>query len=266
MNKPKDSPTDALVDQLSLDVEATHSFVPHPSDVRADVDTIYRLYELQKLIRFYGQRYWEEETLCVGHTRAGLELENVAAHSYNVARCVILLAPHFPWLNRARAVELALVHDEPEIVTGDKDPVGSDGQGMDTHAFNQARRLAKDREERRALEDLTSRMRSTLRKSYRAMFEELIEETSEEAQFVKAIDKLQALAFVRLKKGARITSDHAAFTIRYSRIGVHRFPALQHHFKMMLRDLLDEIAETRPADAPAFYEDALAKLKGADRP
>jgi len=98
------------------------------------------------------------------------------------------------------------------------------------------------------------------------MFEELIEETSAEAQFVKAIDKLQALVFVRLRKGARITSDHAAFTIRYSRIGVHRFPALQNHFKLVLRDRLDEVAESRPADALAFYEDALAKLEGADRP
>lgn len=266
MNKPKDSRTDALLDQLGLGDEATHSSLPDPLDVRADVDTIYRLFDLQKLIRFYGQRYWEEETLSVGQTRAGLELENVAAHSYNVARCVILLAPHFPWLNRARAIELALVHDEPEIVTGDKDPVGADGQGTDTHAFNQARRLAKDHEERRALDDLTSRMRKTLRKSYRAMFEELLEETSAEAQFVKAIDKLQALVFVRLRKGARITSDHAAFTIRYSRIGVHRFPALQNHFKLVLRDLLDEVAESRPADALAFYEDALAKLEGADRP
>lgn len=265
MNKPKDSQTDALVDQLSLSDVATHSLPPDPLDVRADVDMIYRLFDLQKLIRFYGQRYWEEETLSVGQTRSGLELENVAAHSFNVARCVILLAPHFPWLNRARAIELALVHDEPEILTGDKDPVGADGQGMDTHAFNQARRLAKDREERSALEDLTSRMRGTLQTSYRAMFEELFDETSEEAQFVKAIDKLQALAFVRLKKGARITSDHAAFTIRYARIGVHRFPALQHHFKLVLRDLLDEIGATRPADAPIFYKEALAKLEGADR-
>lgn len=141
MNKHKDSRTDALLDQLSLGAEATHPFLPDPLDIRADVDTIYRLFDLQKLIRFYGQRYWEEETISVARTRTGFELENVAAHSYNVARCVILLAPHFPWLNRARAIELALVHDEPEIVTGDKDPVGADGQGMDTHAFNQARRL-----------------------------------------------------------------------------------------------------------------------------
>ena len=80
---------------------------------------------------------------------------------------VTLLAPHFTWIDRARSIELALVHDEPEIVTGDKDPVGEDGQGTDTHAFNRTRRLDKDREERRALDALTSSMRYSQRESYR---------------------------------------------------------------------------------------------------
>ena len=259
------SQTEVLVDQLAFDDYNAPVSLPDPLDVRSDVDMIYRLYDLQKLVRFFGQRYWEEETLELGPVPGRLELENVAAHSFNVARCVPLLAPHFPWIDRARAIELALVHDEPEILTGDKDPVGEDGQGSDTHAFNLARRLDKDREERRALDALASSMRRSLRASYRTMLEELIEGSSEEAQFVKALDKLQALVFVRLRKGGRISSDHAAFTIRYSRIGVLRFPPLQDHFKLVLRDLLDDVAHSRPAEVPAFCEEVFAKLKGADQ-
>lgn len=259
------SQTERLVDQLGFDDYIAPVSLPDPLDVRADIDTIYRLYDLQKLLRFFGQRYWEEETLELGPVPGRLELENVAAHSYNVARCATLLAPHFPWVDRARAIELALVHDEPEIVTGDKDPVGRDGQGSDTHAFNPTRRLDKDREERRALDALTYCMRGSLREAYRTMFEELIEGSSEEAQFVKALDKLQALVFVRLRKGGRITPDHVAFTIRYSRIGVHRFPPLQEHFKLVLQDLLDDVAHFRPAEVLTFCEEAFAKLKGADQ-
>ncbi|MBX4960340.1 HD domain-containing protein [Rhizobium binae] len=259
------SKTEMLVDQLGFEGYVAPVSLPDPLDVRADIDMIYRLYDLQKLVRFFGQRYWEEETVELGPVPGRLELENVAAHSFNVARCVPLLAPHFPWIDRARAIELALVHDEPEIVMGDKDPVGKDGQGSDTHAFNPARRLDKDREERRALDALASNMRRSLRESYRTMFEELIEGSSEEAQFVKAVDKLQALVFVRLRKEGRITPDHAAFTIRYSRIGVHRFPPLQEHFKLVLQDLLDDVARSRPAELLAFCEEALAKLKGADQ-
>lgn len=257
--------TEILVEQLRSDDVIAPVSMPGPSDVRADVDTIYRLYELQKLVRFLGQRHWEEESLEFEAIPGRLELENVAAHSFNVARCVPLLAPYFPWIDRARAIELALVHDEPEIVMGDKDPVGEDGQGSDTHAFNPARRLEKDREERRALDALASGMRGSLRESYRTMFEDLIEGASEEANFVKALDKLQALVFVRLRKGGRITPDHAAFTIRYSRIGVHRFPPLQEHFRLVLRDLLDDVAKSRPAEVVMFCKNVLAKLKGANQ-
>lgn len=258
--------TEMLVDQLAFDGYVAPVSLPHPLDVRADVDMIYRLYDLQKIVRFFGQRYWEEETLELGSVPKRLELENVAAHSFNVARCVPLLAPHFPWIDHLRAIELALVHDEPEILTGDRDPVGKDGQGSDTHAFNPDRRLDKDREERRALDALVLSMRLSLRGSYRTMFEELIEVSSEEARFVKALDKLQAFVFVRLRKGGRITPDHAAFTIRYSRIGVLRFPPLQEHFKLVLQDLLDDVARSRPNELLAFCEEAHAKLKGADQP
>ncbi|MER8724371.1 HD domain-containing protein [Mesorhizobium sp. M1027] len=259
------SQSEMLLDQLRFDDYLAPVSLPGPPDVRADVDVIYRLYDLQKIVRFFGQRYWEAETLELGSVPRRLELENVAAHSFNVARCVPLLAPHFPWIDPGRAIVLALVHDEPEIVTGDKDPVGNDGQGSDTHAFNPSRRLDKDREERRALDALASSMRRSLRESYRTMFEELIEVSSEEARFVKAIDKLQALVFVRLRKGGGITPDHAAFTIRYSRIGVHRFPPLQEHFKLVLQDLLDDVARSRPAELLAFCEEVFAKLKGADQ-
>ncbi len=257
--------SDRLVEQFGFDDYTSPVAPPEPSDVRADIDTLYRLHDMQKLVRFFGQRYWEEETLKLGSTPGKLELENVAAHSYNVARCVPLLAPHFPWIDSARAIELALVHDEPEIVTGDKDPVGRDGQGSDTHAFNFTRRLEKDREERRALDALASGMRQSLRKPYRTMFEELIDESTEEARLVKALDKLQALVFVRLRKGGRITPDHAAFTIRYSRIGVRRFPPLQEHFKLVLQDLLNDVARSRPAEVSDFCEEAFTKLKGADQ-
>lgn len=253
------------MDELGLDDYIAPVSLPDPSDIRSDVDMIYRLYDLQKLVRFFGQRYWEEESRDLGPIPGRLELENVAAHSFNVARCVPLLAPHFPWIDRARAIELALVHDEPEIVTGDMDPVGKDGQGSDTHAFNATRRLDKDREERRALDALALSMRRSLRESYRTMFEELIDGSSEEAQFVKAIDKLQALVFVRLRKGARITPDHVAFTVRYSRIGVERFPPLQQHFKLVLQDLLADVAQDRPEESVAFFEQAFLKLRGADQ-
>lgn len=237
-------PSDRLVSELSTPYPSEIS-LPNCADIRLDVDLIYRLHDLQKLTRFYGQTHWEEETHGFARSPGSLDLENVAAHSYQVARCVLLIAPHFPWLDTAHTSELALMHDEPELVTGDKDPVGSDGQGNATHAFHPGKRKEKDDEERLAIEQLATEMRPSIRDHYRRLFIELIEGSSEASRFVKAIDKLQSLAFVRLKKGANITPEHAAFTLRYSRIGVQRFPQLQRHFMLVYGDLLGDVASAR---------------------
>jgi 5'-deoxynucleotidase YfbR-like HD superfamily hydrolase len=252
-----------LIQALSAS-STSNASMPEHSEIRSDVNLIYKFYDLEKLVRYFGQRHWEEETESFGYNAGKLELENVAAHSYQVARCVSLLAPHFPWVDLARATELALLHDEPEIVTGDKDPVGIDGQGNTTHAFDHRKRREKDDQERQAIDFLAAEMRPSIRERYRRLSVELIEDRSIEAHFVKAVDKLQSLAFVRLKKGGKITPEHAAFTIRYSRIGVNRFPQLQNHFMCILGDLIDDVSVARPGGINNFCAAAWSRLKEAD--
>lgn len=239
--------------------------LPGWDDVSFDVDLIYRLFNLQGVVRFYGQRHWEHETELSSLQPGSIVLENVAAHSFHVARCASALAPHFSWIDGSRAIELALVHDEPELITGDKDPVGSDGQGTSTHAFSEVRRHEKEKEERIALELLAGSMRPALRERYKAMMVELIEESSPEAEFVKAIDKLQALAFVRLVKRGRITPEHMAFTLRYSRNGLRRFPLLQNHFMCIVVDLLNDVASESPETFAAFCQATRNKLDSVER-
>jgi 5'-deoxynucleotidase YfbR-like HD superfamily hydrolase len=157
------------------------------------------------------------------------------------------------------------VHDEPEVVTGDKDPVGEDGQGTSTHAFDGLRRREKELEERLAVSVLEEAMRPSLRAGYRALMEELLGEASQEARFVKAVDKLQALAFVRLVKQGRITPEHTAFTIRYARTGVSKFPYLQSHFNCVLIDLLNDVAASKAYALSDFCLATRNKLESASR-
>ena len=79
-------------------------------------------------------------------------LETVAEHSWAVADSVILLAPNFPYLHRAHAVELAVLHDKMEIAIGDLNPLGRDGTGERGHAFNIDKQLDKHRREMVAIE------------------------------------------------------------------------------------------------------------------
>jgi 5'-deoxynucleotidase YfbR-like HD superfamily hydrolase len=227
------------------------------ADIEADISFIYKLYEMQKLVRFFGQRYWENETTNNILKPGELGLETVAAHSFQVASSVRWLAPHFPWLDPSKAVDLALVHDQPEILIGDRDPVGLDGRGSDTHAFNPKKRAQKESDERAALAAIVEGLRHSMQKPYRALVEEFLDGRSNEALFVKSVDKLQALAFVRLKKKGNIIPDHMAFTLRYSRLGVLHFPSLQPHFQNVIHDVLRDVL----SEAPASFNEFCKKTK-----
>lgn len=257
-------PRDGLVDELSRDIDRNPGDLLIQSDINLDVDFIYRLFEMQKIVRFFGQRYWEQETNDDSQLPGRLHLETVAAHTFHVASTSRLLAPHFQWLDQAKTIELALVHDQLEILTGDKDPVGFDGQGFNTHAFNTQRRHEKESEEREALNTFSTEMRQSIQASYRALMEEFISGRTEEARFVKAVDKLLALAFVRLKKDGRISPDHAAFTVRYSRLGLGHFPPLQRYFEKILEDILDDVANAADIPVDDFCKTTIQRLKAIE--
>lgn len=224
------------------------------SEVRADVDQIYRMFDLERTIRFFGQVHWEGETRETEAKPGELLLENVAAHTFQVASSVQTLAPHFKDVDKANAIELALLHDQLEVYTGDKDPVGEDGQGRHTHAFSQTMRDRKLNEEQAALERITSSLRPSMRSSYRELMEEVLSERKVDARFVKAVDKLQALAYVRLKKAGKFTPEHIAFTIRYSRLGVEKFPDLHDYFVMIFNDLMEDIRQSSHCNMDSFCD------------
>lgn len=249
---------ETLLKSLILDTSISIS----PLEVRQDVDQIYKLFDLERTIRFFGQRYWESESRFES-TRPGLlQLENVAAHSFQVANTVMLLGTRFPNLDIGRAIELALVHDQLEMITGDKDPVGRSGDGSDTHAFSASERTAKSAEEVAALEEFLSNLAPNPAVKYRDLISEVLTEKTLEAKFVKAVDKLQALAFVRVKKVGDIGPSHLSFTIRYSREGVKKFPDLQQHFSLILGDLLADVKQVFPANFHSYCQLACGVLEG----
>jgi putative hydrolase of HD superfamily len=107
------------------------------------------------------------------------EGESVAEHSYHLAMLVWLLAAEEPGLDRARAVELALLHDLAELRVGDLPRTA-------VHYFEPG---AKHAAELRAARDI-------LAPAGGAALERLDEydrAESPEARFVRACDKLQLM-------------------------------------------------------------------------
>jgi 5'-deoxynucleotidase YfbR-like HD superfamily hydrolase len=206
-------------------------------DVRADIDLLMWSATLGDVRRFYKQPFWEDEGRRSDEAReveGDVRLEDVAAHSWKVADAVVLLADRFPQLDRARCIELAVVHDKLELITGDYSPIDEDATGRTTHAFNSDQAALKVRAEENALEWYLSRMRPEQRDHQRRLYREVIRADTEEARFVYALDKLAALVYVLQRKPCGLVRAHYHFTVKYSAKAVESFPALDRHHRELV--------------------------------
>lgn len=116
-----------------------------------------------------------KEVLRKGWTRHPIaRVESVADHSYGVMLLCWLLCPD--GLDCGKVLEIALLHDLAEVVTGDLTP----GDGV-AHEV-------KNSEERRALNQLLAGFEAAERGE--AALRDYQRQESAEARFVKAVDKL----------------------------------------------------------------------------
>lgn len=218
------------------------------ADVKRDIDAMLWSMKLCFVRRYFHQRFWEKETIEAEYA-ARVEpfprLESVAEHSWHVADTVLLLGGHFASLDVDRCIKLAILHDKMEISIGDKNPVGKSGTGQSTHAFNLDRQASKEASERSAIERYLARLRSSTAINQRDLLIEVLEGRTQEARFVKAIDKLQALTFVIVKKRGAMINTHMRFTLKYSEKAVAYFPDLRAHYEELKFRLMARVARRR---------------------
>jgi len=116
-----------------------------------------------------------KDILRTGWVRAGVESpESVAAHSWGMSVLAMHLCPEY--LDRMRVIEMCLVHDLPEVEVGDLTPHD------DTST--------KSEDEHRAM--------SRLAPQWLGLFEEYEAQETEEAKFVKYLDKLDMALMARI--------------------------------------------------------------------
>lgn len=228
--------------------EVRSDVVINQEDAKHDIDIMLWSMRLCSIRRYFHQRFWEAETQdaeYAARVESNPRLESVAEHSWHVADTVLILGEHFPQLNVDRCLKLAILHDKMEIIIGDKNPVGRDGAGKTTHAFNVVKRRQKDITERKAISIYLSSLRASARKSQSAALHEILEGKTEESRFVKAVDKLQALSYVLLKKRGDFKDKHLKFTLRYSEKALEYYPLLQTHYKELRSRLILQVARRR---------------------
>lgn len=113
-----------------------------------------------------------------GWVRRGIpEAESVADHSFRVALFALALANSYPaQIDRNKCIAMAVVHDLAESIVGDIAP--SDGFTQDE----------KNRKEEAAMSSLAATLDDP---SLLAMWHEYEQGATAEAQFVRALDKLE---------------------------------------------------------------------------
>lgn len=219
-------------------------------DICRDIDNVLLGLRLHGKRRFMHQRFWEAESKAAEYA-AQLEphprLESVSEHSWHVADVVLTLAGHFPFLDPGNALRLAVLHDKMELFTGDRNPVGRDGTGAKTHAFNEAQRWDKDRVEEAAIARYLGGIRPSARPEQARALYEILHGRTIDARFVKAADKLAALAYVLVKKRGTMVDKHLFFTLRYSEKSLDYFPPLELHYQELRRRLIRSLARERAA-------------------
>ena len=109
------------------------------------------------------------------HPIPGKDVESVADHSYGVALLCCLLAPEN--LDKSRVLELAILHDLPEVVTGDVTP--ADGISSEQ----------KNSDELKAMKSLTQGLGAS--EHWQKVLEDYQKQGSAEARWVKKMDKLE---------------------------------------------------------------------------
>jgi 5'-deoxynucleotidase YfbR-like HD superfamily hydrolase len=202
---------------------------PMVNIVKRDVNHLLWSLRLQNMRRYFRQRFWEKETMDALYSErveTMPRLESIADHSWHVADMTLVIGVHFQTIDLGKCVQMAVLHDKLELIMGDKTPLGRDGKGLKTHAFNPQKQADKEKIERESLEEYKSKLPSESQEIHSRLFVDLLEKKSSEARFLLGIDKLQPLAFIMAKKRGDLENDHILFTLHYSQKAVTYFPPL----------------------------------------
>lgn len=221
---------------------------PSTESVIKDIDSILWSFRLERIRRYYQQKYWIKESQDAYYAdklEIGLRLETVAEHSWKVADTALMLSDYFPYLDVGRCLRLAVLHDKMEILAGDPSPVGRDGTGMKGHAFNPDKALSKDEREREAISSYIALIRPSIQKQQQSLLLEMLECKSLESRFIKAIDKIEASAFIFLKKGGDIEDKHLLFLSKFHEKNWRIFPPLKGHYDELLDRIFNKVATYR---------------------
>lgn len=169
------------------------------------------LEEMKKIERWKGQYYWRDYPVPERY-------ESNADHSWRLAMLVLTVAPELSKkMDLLRALQFALLHDLPEIITGDDSPLGKDGTGKFAHAFNAEIRKKKQVREQKAIKKIFKHLGPTRGRGLHSIWMAYEKQNTFEARVVRALDTIEAdLQILEYLRG-NMAREHFSFTEAYLR-------------------------------------------------
>ncbi|KAB2902072.1 MAG: HD domain-containing protein [Burkholderiaceae bacterium] len=166
-----------------------------------------------------------KDVLRSGHTSTGRR-ESTAEHSWRLGLMAMVFMDQLGDIDRARVLELCLVHDLGEALGGDvpapQQPVGGD----------------KDAIERRDLLQICETLDQAMREKIVGLWDEYAQAATPEARAVKALDKLETL--LQHTQGANPPDFDYVFNLAYGQKYTRTIPVLE-----TLRGRIDDATRAR---------------------
>lgn len=190
-------------------------------DIGKILDFVSATAQLKKLERFRDQFFWREYP-------PQERYESVADHSWRLA--LLVLAIHSKLsspCNLEKALKMAIVHDVPEVIAGDDSPLGTDGTGKDSHAFNTLAQQKRHAHEQEGADRLFGMLPTTIAVELLDIWLEFEEQVSFESRVVKSLDHLEAVIQVLEYTQGVMFPAHLEFNLKYGLKGSDVDPAIE---------------------------------------
>lgn len=189
------------------------------------------LEKLKKLERFKWQPFWRDYPELPRY-------ESVADHSWRLGMLVLMFSDKLSQkLDLEKALKLVLIHDLPEIITGDGSPIGEDGTGQTSYAFNAEKASEKHEQEKKAAKQLFSGLPDDMAQDFYELWLEYDLQSSYEAKVVKSLDKLEALLQVIQYRDGQYFQKHLEFNETYAMKWSDIDPALTEFGKILIQEM-----------------------------
>jgi 5'-deoxynucleotidase YfbR-like HD superfamily hydrolase len=141
---------------------------------------------------------------------------------------------------------MLLIHDIPEIIAGDASPLGSDGTGNDSHAYNNDVSLKKFEAEKAASVEIFGKLPKKQTQEMYDLWLEYEKQDCFEAKVVKAIDRFEGKLQASEYRNGIWFKEHLEWTLTY---GEEKFAidgALQELLHILQKEMLDQYTEYKP--------------------